>query len=237
LVVSLEAFARYHEVRRADEEQARSARAATWERLALLRARFAAGDAELGREAIAVALEAAYERGGDLGRLAPNVHRLRERMEQELARERPGRYDLKFGRGGLLDVELAVQLLQLVHGADARVRTTETRQAIEALEAIGAIDLDTARALSEGYAFLRKLQQRIRVLHGDGSHLVEERAAGLVPLARRMGIREVPTSAAAARLIDQYRAVTARVRAAYDTIVAPDRSRPDSALTSDPGDK
>jgi glutamate-ammonia-ligase adenylyltransferase len=219
LVVSLDAFARYHDVAEHTGEHARGERAATWERLALLRARFAAGDADLGRTAIEVAHRAAYEQGGDLHELGTYVRELRERMERELARERPGRYDLKFGRGGLLDVELTVQLLQLVHGKDARVRTTETARALRALERIGALPPKQARALREGYAFLRRLQQRLRVLNDDSSHLIEERAAGLATLARRMGIRESPSSAAAARLMDKYRAVTERVRRTYEAIV------------------
>jgi glutamate-ammonia-ligase adenylyltransferase len=219
LVVSLDAFARYHDVGDQAERGARAQRAATWERLALLRSRFAAGDARLGRDAIAIAHRAAYEGGGQLSVLARDVHRLRLRMEQELAKERPGRYDLKFGRGGLVDIEFCAQLLQLKHGADERVRTSETRLALAALDEIGALEATHARALRQGYAFLRRLEQRLRVLHADGSHLIEEQAAGLVPLARRMGIRDLPGSAAAASMIDEYRAITGRVRDAYEAIV------------------
>jgi len=212
LVVSLDAFARYHDVGDPAERGARAERAATWERLALLRSRFAAGDAELGRDAITIAHRAAYDGGGQLSVLARDVHRLRLRMEEELAKERPGRYDLKFGRGGLVDIEFCAQLLQLEHGADERVRTSETRLALAALDEIGALEARHARSLRQGYAFLRRLEQRLRVLHADGSHLIEERAAGLVPLARRMGIRDLPGNAAATSLIDQYRAITGRVR-------------------------
>ncbi len=213
LVASLDAFARYHGVAR-DGVQAQ--RAATWERLALLRARAAAGDPALGAEAIRIAELAAYQGDTRIGALAADVHRLRVRMERELARERPGRFDLKLGRGGLVDVEFCVQLLQLEHGADPRVRTPDTREALDALAAIGALAPAHRQALSEGYDFLRRLEQRIRVLHGDGSHLLEERAAGLTPLARRMGIRHRQP---AERLLDSYRRITGRVRRAYEEIV------------------
>ena len=216
LVVSLDAFARYHGV---GDSAPGARRAATWERLALLRARFAAGDRELGTRAIAIATAAAYDSTTPVADLATDIHQLRMRMEQELAQERPGRYDLKLGRGGLVDVEFAVQLLQLRHGHDPSVRTTDTTQAIDALAAIGALDDERAASLREGYRFLRRLEQRVRVLHGDASHLLEERAAGLGPLARRMGFRDHEPSAAATRLLDRYRAVTDRVRRAYDDIV------------------
>lgn len=215
LVVSLDAFARYHGV--ASRQQAASGeQAATWERLALLRARFSAGDPEVGQEAERIAREAAYGSDEEPRDLARHVHHLRQRMERELAREREGRYDFKLGRGGLVDIEFAVQLLQLLHGRHESVRTTETRQAIEALDALGVMTDDQTSALRDGYAFLRRLEQRVRVLHGKSTQLIEERAAGLVPLARRMGIRG---RRPAAELIGQYRAVTERVRRVYEELV------------------
>jgi len=224
LVTSLRGFARYHGValdqRKGGEPSgARGGQAATWERLALLRARFAAGDPALGEQAIAVAHQAAYQWQGPATELAADVHHLRTRMEGELAKERAGRYDLKLGRGGLMDIELSTQLLQMMHGTDPGIRTTETRLAIEALVDRQRLTAEQGRALRDGYAFLRRLEQRLRVLHGDSAQLIEERAEGLPPLARRMGFLDLPDSDAAASLLERYRSVTSRTRAAYDQIV------------------
>ncbi len=193
--------------------------AAAWERLALLRARACAGDPALGAEAMRVAHAAAYEMPADARTVAEEIHRLRMRMERESSQERRGRYDIKLGRGGLVDVEFAVQLLQLAHGRDPRVRTTETAVAIEALAAAGYLPAEQAETLRDGYAFLRKLEQRIRILHGTPAQLLEESAPGLSPLARRVGIRDRRGSEAAAELLARYREVTGRVRATYEAIV------------------
>jgi glutamate-ammonia-ligase adenylyltransferase len=205
LVVSLEAFARYQ-----------AAQAESWERQALVKARACAGDAELGERVIAIAHAAAYERGAPP---AERLHHVRARMERELARERTradaGRYDIKFGRGGIVDVEFAVQWLQMKHGLDPRVRTTETEVALSALEACGYIETPLADALREGLRFLRRLEQRLRVSHGTSATLLEAGAPGLVSLARRMGMSDSPRARADAALLDRYRAVTAEVRAAY----------------------
>jgi glutamate-ammonia-ligase adenylyltransferase len=239
LVTSLEAFARYHGILassdgaghdgvasgpkpRAAERGAASTprpRAAAWERLALLRARACAGDPALGKEAMRIAHAAAYEMAGEPRAVAEEIHRLRMRMEREMSQERRGRYDIKLGRGGLVDVEFAVQLLQLEHGRDRRVRTTETAVAIEALAALGYLSAEHAETLRDGYAFLRKLEQRIRILHGTPAQLLEESAPGLFPLARRMGIRDRRGTEAAGELLARYREVTDRVRAAYEAIV------------------
>lgn len=221
LVTSLEAFARYHgqEVGGADR-QPPSVKAAIWEKMALLRARACAGDPALGAEAMRIARATAYARVDDAAAVAAEIHRLRGRMTRELSTERPGRHDPKLGRGGLIEIEFVAQMLQMLHGADPRVRTSETGRAIDALEAIGALAPEQAEALREGYRFLRRLEQRIRVVHADASNLLEERAPGLAPLARRMGIRDLPRGEAAAELVARYREVTARVRAVYDAVVA-----------------
>jgi glutamate-ammonia-ligase adenylyltransferase len=205
LVVSLEGFVRY-QVERAE----------SWERQALVKARVCAGDKDLGSRVIAVARKAAYERG------APDpekIHRMRLRMQRELGHERldrsPARYDLKVGRGGIVDVEFATQWLQMHHGHDPRVRTTETEVAISALETCGHLDPSLAEALRDGWRFLRRLEQRVRISHGTSVNLLEEGAPGLMTLARRMGMRDGPRARADQTLLERYAAVTTDVRTAY----------------------
>jgi glutamate-ammonia-ligase adenylyltransferase len=214
LVVSIDAFARYQ------EEQAES-----WERQSLVKARACAGDMELGARVAAIARRAAYDKGAPP---AERMHHLRTRMEHELAHERPigtsgmpvARYDLKFGRGGLVDVEFAAQWLQMLHGRDPRVRTTETEVALSALETCGYIESALADALREGWRFLRRLEQRLRIAHGTSATLLEEGAPGLVSLARGVGARDGPRDRPDLALLDRYLAVTSEVRAAYLRVLA-----------------
>jgi glutamate-ammonia-ligase adenylyltransferase len=217
LVTSLAAFARYHSVSLPGAEMepvngSVGSSGAAWERQALLRARFAAGDPALGALAIEVAQRAAYE--GGVARAA-EIHYLRERMERELGRERPYRLDLKTGRGGLLDVEFAVQFLQMQNGADPAIRSPDTSIALDALAARGYLNSEDYDALRDGYGFLRRLEQRIHVLYGTGSSIIATRAPGLPALARRMGYRSEPGAAAEAALLAHYRDVTENVRGAY----------------------
>jgi glutamate-ammonia-ligase adenylyltransferase len=215
LVTSLGAFARYHGV---DCEEARGYAAsatssgAPWERQALLRARVVAGDRRLGERVRAVAELAAYQGG------APPVEellRLRRRMELELGRERAGHYDLKAGRGGLLDIEFCVQWLQMRYGDEHRIHSTDTAEALEALHAGGYLERRHFDLLRDGYRFLRRLEQRIHVLTGRGSSRIDARSPGLSQLARRMGLQDEPGYGAAAQLLTRYEAVTSSVRSAY----------------------
>jgi glutamate-ammonia-ligase adenylyltransferase len=210
-VVSLEAFARYHGLRVSGAPQENAPEAQDWERQALVKARLCAGDPSLGARFAELATRIAYERG------APDperVHHLRMRMEKELAREGPCRYDVKLGRGGIVDAEFAAQWLQMRHGTDVRVRTTDTETALSALEACGYLESSTAAVLREGYALLRRLEQALRVVHGTSASLIEEGAPGVAALARRMGFRD-GLQTASEMLFERYRAVTRDVRAAY----------------------
>jgi glutamate-ammonia-ligase adenylyltransferase len=215
LITSLGAFARYHGV---DTSEAReygssaTSSGAAWERQTLLRARLSAGDRELGARVLAIAHEAAYQGG------APPVEeliRLRQRMQLELARERPGRYDLKAGKGGLLDIEFCVQWLQMRHGSDFSVRTPDTGEALEALHSGGYLSRRLFDLLRDGYRFLRRLEQRIHVLTGPSSSRIDAHSPQLPQLARRMGLQDEPGSSASEQLLKRYEAMTANVRAAY----------------------
>jgi glutamate-ammonia-ligase adenylyltransferase len=205
LVVPIEGFARYH-----------TERAESWERQVLVKARACAGDPALGARVLQIAHAAAYDRGAPP---AEELHRLRTRIERELARERrgvsPARYDVKLGRGGTMDVEFAVQWLQMRHGSDRRVRTTETEVAILALETCRYLDTALADALREGWRFLRRLEQRLRVSQGKSEALLEEGAPGLQGVARAVGMRDVPRARAEVALLERYLSVTRDVRAAY----------------------
>jgi [glutamine synthetase] adenylyltransferase / [glutamine synthetase]-adenylyl-L-tyrosine phosphorylase len=225
LVASIESFARYHGVSSEASTPAEGpsvlSSGAAWERQALIRARPVAGDRALGAAVLAIAERAAYERG------APPVaelHRLRMRMERELARERPGLFDLKTGRGGLLDIEFCTQWMQMQHGTDARVRTPDTGQALEALSAAGYLARPDYEALREGYTFLRRLEQRIHVLRGVGSTTIDVRRPGLAQLARRMGMHEQAPAGAVEALLSRHRDVSEAVRATYLRVLGVDEA-------------
>jgi glutamate-ammonia-ligase adenylyltransferase len=229
LVTSLRSFARYHSVPLAHDEPEDSAPAvlssgAAWERQALVRARVCAGDRALGSRVIEVAQVAAYEHGPPP---VEEIHHLRVRMERELGRESPPRrYDLKSGRGGLLDIEFATQWLQMCHGRNEQVRSTDTMTALEALHGCGYLERQDFVAFRDAHAFLRRLEMRSRVLHGLGATVISADHPGLPQLARRMGLRDRARSSAADILLTRYRQVTDSVRFAYCRVLGID---PDEA--------
>ncbi len=154
LVSSLAAFDRYHE---------RSAK--LWERQALLKCRFVAGDRAFGKRVEAMVARFIYERPLPAGS-ASEIDRLRRRMEKELGKERRDRLNLKVGRGGIVDVEFAVQYLQLVHGpANRSLRVRSTLSALYELRRAGILSESDFQAMDEGYRFLRALEVSLRLGH------------------------------------------------------------------------
>ena len=154
LVSSMEAFVRYHE-----------GSAQLWERQALLKCRCVAGDREFGRRVEERVKAFIFDRPLPEG-AAEEIHRLRTRMELELGREREDRLNLKVGRGGVVDVEFAVQYLQLLHGEGRpTVRSRGTLKALYELQRAGIVSLSQYQALDEGYRFLRSLDVRLRLAH------------------------------------------------------------------------
>lgn len=212
LVTSLEAFARYHGLSAVAGRPSVMSSGAAWERQALLRARFCGGDRQLGDAAVEIAHRAAYEGGPPA---AEGMHHIRMRMERELARERPGHYNIKLGRGGLLDIEFATQWLQMTHGNDPCVRTTDTAEALDMLLIADYLDRASYEIFRDAYRFLRRLEQRMHVQSGRSDNVLDEHGPGIQQLARRMSFQAQGPVSAAQALLARYRNVTSEVRATY----------------------
>jgi len=165
--------------------------ASTWEFQALLKARPAAGDRELGEayiDAVSPFVWAAADRDGFVN----DVQRMRQRVEDHIPGKDADR-QLKLGRGGLRDVEFAVQLLQLVHGrSDVMLRSATTLDALEALSLWGYVGRDDGSTLSAAYRFLRTFEHRIQLQDLKRTHIVPESDADLRRIGRSLGFRQDP---------------------------------------------
>ena len=167
--------------------------ASTWEFQALLKARFAAGDADLGNRYVDRIFEfvwAAAERPD----FVSDVQAMRRRVEDHLPAASADR-EIKLGPGGLRDVEFSVQLLQLVHGrSDVMLRSPTTLVALEALATWGYVGRGDASALTEAYRFLRTLEHRLQLRRLRRTHTLPEDESELRVLARSIGLRTDPVT-------------------------------------------
>ena len=175
VAVSLESFSRYH-----------ATESWTWERLALTRARVIAGS-QLGSKVAAVirgALTAAPDRAKILADAAD--------MRGKLFAQFPGKapWDLKFARGGLVDIEFIAQTLQLLeaHSAPA-VLHSNTIGALNILAQVKAIAAEDAVALMAAAELELALMQVLRIAL-DGEFDAASATPGLKGLLARAGDAE-----------------------------------------------
>ncbi|WP_190817529.1 bifunctional [glutamine synthetase] adenylyltransferase/[glutamine synthetase]-adenylyl-L-tyrosine phosphorylase [Saccharopolyspora pogona] len=193
--------------------------ARTWEFQALLKARPVAGDEELGArylEAVQPLVWTAAEREG----FVSDVRSMRRRVEDHVPSELVER-ELKLGRGGLRDVEFAVQLLQMVHGrSDDSLRSKSTLDALLALGEGGYVARTDAADLVDSYRFLRTVEHRLQLRQLRRTHLFPpfDDNDALTVLARAVGLRSSGRNTAAQALVAEFRRHGNRVRRLHEKL-------------------
>jgi len=209
LVVSWPAFREYH------------ARAELWERQVLIKARVVAGDRQLGQELERWLEPYVYLTPTDPALLRQQMHHHRSRMEKELADPNGDFYNLKFGRGGLLDIDFIAQYYQLCHGErHPSLRVRSSLMVLSSLAQEHLMDPQTAGTLIEGYRFLRRIENRLRIVRDRSAERLPTRAQGLEVMARRLGYRQQLDRTPGEGLLADYRDTTESIRGIYEQILA-----------------
>jgi glutamate-ammonia-ligase adenylyltransferase len=215
LVSSFAAFREYHK-----------SSSQLWERQALIKTRSVAGDKTLGAEVEKITAAFAYGKGLASDDIA-EIHHLRMRMERELAAENDSRFNLKKGRGGLVDIEFITQMLQLAHGHRfPKLRQRSTLAALQALQETKVLKLTESRLLGAGYLFLRKLDHRLRLERDQSIDAFEADPARLEGIALALGYGSPNTARrrkanSGKKLLHEYRTKRETIRACYERYFVP----------------
>ncbi|QSN61685.1 bifunctional [glutamate--ammonia ligase]-adenylyl-L-tyrosine phosphorylase/[glutamate--ammonia-ligase] adenylyltransferase [Caballeronia sp. M1242] len=158
LVTSLDSFRRY-QLREGDAANT----AWVWEHQALSRARFSAGDVDIGAQFEAIRADVlVMER--DAAALALEIVAMRERV----AAGHPNRsdlFDLKHDRGGMVDIEFIVQYWVLLHTRTHRefLRNAGNITLLKIAARSGLISEPDAETIGAAYRYYRKLQHTLRL--------------------------------------------------------------------------
>ena len=190
----------------------------TWEFQALLKARPVAGNRRLGDEFMALTRPFVWPEV-----LHPDAVReirtMKARSEQETRRRGLDDRELKRGRGGIRDIEFAVQLLQVVHGRhDDSVRSPTTLDALHALAERGYVARGEATELDAAYRFLRTVEHRIQLYDEQQTHTVPADEAARTRLARVLGYRDDPGGTALEAFESDHRAHQRTVRSIHERL-------------------
>jgi glutamate-ammonia-ligase adenylyltransferase len=186
-----------------------------WERQALVRSRPAAGDPALAEEFLTAAAQWIYRPELTAEELRQMRH-LKARVERErIPPHEDARFHTKLGRGGMADVEWAVQLLQLRHGhRHPQVHVPGTLAALDALQQTGLLAATDAEAWQAAYRLCARVRNRLFLQAGRTRDSLPTDPAEVTRLARSLGYTTSPRAA----LREDYRRVTRRSRRAFERV-------------------
>ena len=183
LVSSLDAFTRYQ-----------TEDAWTWEHQALLRARAVAGSSRIARQFAAIRATVLRE-SVRRDTLRQDVLDMRLRLRRELDRSRDEVFDLKYGRGGLGDIEYLVQYLVLAHAREhpELIEYSDNSRQLDALGSAGILHAADAGKLQKRYREYRRELHRLS-LNGEPPLVVAGRFASAVADVRRLCPWDAPSA-------------------------------------------
>ena len=158
-----------------------------WEGLTYLKASPAVGNAALSRQVVSRVTERLMSRFGSEPDLEGELHRMRRRLEREVA---VSTGNTKTAPGGYYDVDFCVSYLRLRHRLELAAGANVAEQ-VEALRRARLVTEEDARALAEGAAFLRSVDHAVRLVTGKAAPGLPEHvghAEAVESLVRRWGL-------------------------------------------------
>jgi [glutamine synthetase] adenylyltransferase / [glutamine synthetase]-adenylyl-L-tyrosine phosphorylase len=159
----------------------------TFERFALIKARPLAGDPGLGQRFLDLVQAFVYRRYLDRAALE-EIFRYNARVQQATS---DADRDVKIGRGGIREIELFAQALQLTYGAQhSELRQTNTLAALAALQRAGLVGEELGRQLARAYVFLRTVEHRLQIVQELQTHVLSRTERELAICARRLGFAD-----------------------------------------------
>ena len=205
LACSLDTFCKYY---------GPGGEAHSYEKLALVRMRPVGGDREFGEQLKRLRNEFIYFTKNI------DIDELNElRAKQFAEKSETGKINAKFSQGALVDIEYAVQILQVTYGKDfPELRTSKIHDALSSLAQLNILKRDECEQITGAYDFFRKLINGLRMLRGSAKDLFlpEIDSIEYAHLARRIGYKRKNDLTAAQMLHIEFDTRSAVVRAFID---------------------
>jgi glutamate-ammonia-ligase adenylyltransferase len=193
-----------------------------WERQALIKARFVAGDPNIGGEFIRMAEDFAY-RSRVEDSFIESIRENKRRMESKIAFAGESESNVKEGIGGIRDIEFTAQLLQLIAGGkNPDIRARKTVLTLERLQSANLLTAGESRDLTDSYLFLRDVEHRLQILDELPIRCIPS-GGELHKFGRRLGYGD------GGEFLEVYRKHTRRVRGICERLFYDTRSLPAQA--------
>ena len=169
-----------------------------WERAALIKARPAAGDLDLGRQFLAELAPFIWRKYFDYAAIA-DIHAMKRQIHAVRGHEKVvvAGHDVKLGRGGIREVEFFVQTQQLIFGGRRpRMRGSRTLDMLKELHAEKWVTGEAVKDLTDAYCFLRTVEHRLQMVADEQTQRLPFERADLSRFARFCGYARLESFAA-----------------------------------------
>ncbi|HEY0076318.1 MAG TPA: putative nucleotidyltransferase substrate binding domain-containing protein, partial [Abditibacteriaceae bacterium] len=198
---------------------------AVWERQALTRARYVAGDAELAAILMAATRHVAFPESwraawsDELRHIKGRVETERGTKSAKAAGRGSGElFDVKLGQGALSDIEWCAQWLALKFGNGfTPLQTPNTRGQIEAARDGDYLSEAEAEALLDAHTFLRRAELRLQLTQEHGGHALRSGTREFAAWSRAV-FPDEPTEVAEERFASQWHQFTLASRAVMERV-------------------
>src|SRR5438874_1530038 len=145
-----------------------------WERQALIKVRYSAGDEKLAREFIRRVQPQVYSDKINFVAIKTALvtrEKIDRKRRRQAAASKDNTIDVKIDRGGIRDIEFLVQCLQRVYGgAEPWLRSGGTLFSLQKLHDKRHISGKEFHDLTSAYEFLRHLEHRLQLREGQQTH-------------------------------------------------------------------
>lgn len=192
----------------------------TFERLALMKARPAAGSLELGQEFCELFRPFVYRRFLDFAALE-EIQEIKDRIEAKLVSKKSSSHHVKLGAGGIREIEFFVQALQLIYGGShPELQERSTVGALEKLQQHGFLEQKEQQELLDAYLFLRDLEHKLQMVYHFQTHELPTDADELYKCARRMGFKAKTPAATVEQFLAAFQAHRATVQQHFQNLIS-----------------
>jgi glutamate-ammonia-ligase adenylyltransferase len=202
-----------------------------WERQAMIKIRHCAGDVTLARQFIRKVQDVVYAEHVNFAAIETALQtRDRIQARRKTAAMRPEGIDVKLDRGGIRDIEFLVQCMQRIYGGKERwLRSGGTLFSLQKLHDKQHIAGSEFHQLTLAYTFLRAVEHRLQLRHGQQTHRIPNSAEDIAILAR--SLRE--ESIGSENLLAVVRARMDEVSEIYGRIIHQQQQQTEQQVSSD----
>lgn len=157
----------------------------------------------------------------DQQKLRQDVLEMRARVQHELGSP-AGKYEIKRGPGGIMDIDFITHYLQLLHGNEhVGLQTASTREALVQLCQSGMLDESARDELLQAYDFLKAVEGVLRIMDMKNISAFSRDPHELTVLSRALGYAGKNNLQQAKNFLAQYKLSTATVRQHFTDLVGP----------------